>query len=172
MKKIILALIGFFLLTPEILFCQTLQVRTAAITGDTAAYASGDLVGAKLSLTDPNSVAPITRGTITGIMIQDLAAQAGDLEVVFFNADPSGTTFTNNAALDIADADLAKVIGSYPVKTDYAFADNSIIMIDPYQLPMPFVLSGTTLYAAIIARAARTQATNTDLTLKVYIESR
>lgn len=151
-----------------------LQLRTATVTGDTVAYASGDLVGGKLALTDPNANAPISSGVIRSVVVLDLAAQTGNLDVVFFSADPASTTFTNNAAFDIHDSDLPNIIATIQLQNAVSFVDNSMMQRTVgtvIALEVPFVItSGQTLYAAIVARAARTQTTNTDLTLKVYIE--
>ncbi len=174
-KNFLASLFAIALLAPQILFAQSIQVRTAAITGDTALYAAADTIGSKLSLTDPNTAAPITRGVIRNVIITDLAALTGNIDVLFFSQDPSATTFTNNAALDIADADLPNLIGSVALTDADNYADNSIMQrgTGVVSAELPFTLTaGSTLYAVAVARAGRTQATNNDLVLKVWIESR
>ena len=51
-------------------------------------------------------------GILQSACIQDLSKQDGAIDVVFFDSNPSATTFTNNVALDINDADRPKIIGS------------------------------------------------------------
>ncbi|KPL50812.1 hypothetical protein ABB55_00010 [Prosthecomicrobium hirschii] len=77
----------------------------------TSAYASGDVLGAKMQLTGALRVAAGSG------FLQDLTVAlktnglTGALDAVLFRADPSGSTFTDNAALNVVAADLDKVIG-------------------------------------------------------------
>jgi hypothetical protein len=85
------------------------------------------------------------------------------LDVVLFDSDPSATTFTDQAALDIADADLLKVIGVVSVTTWYAFADNSVGQARNLAIP---VSSAGSLYACLVSRATPTFAAATDVTIR------
>lgn len=141
-------------------------------TIDTNIYAAGDLVGGKLEL--PNAVAQAGGGGIVrSVALADQAKQSDAIDVLFFDADPSGTTFTNNAALDIADADLPKLIGFQQITSYAELSDNSIGRGEADR-PLPFVLGAgaTSLYAALVARATPTFAAATDLVLRVTIERR
>ena len=130
------------------------------VTVQAAAYATGDLVGGKLTLTSPISN---LGGMIQSVVITDLAKQSIAKDVVFFDTDPSGTTFTENSALDIDDTDLLNVIGIAPVNNWFGFSDNSIGQA--LNLAIPF--QGGTLYAAIVERGAPTYASTSDLTIRV-----
>ena len=139
----------------------------ANVNPNSTAYTSGDLIGGKLTLA---GVAPYSGA---GILIQkvalsDLAKQDAAVDVVFFNANPDGTTFTDNSALDVADADLPKVAGFLSIAAgDYCdFNDNSIA--NKSDTPVEVKLNGTSvLYAVVVARDTPTYASASDLQLMV-----
>lgn len=142
-------------------------VATAVIAPNSTAYASGDLIGGKLSLT---GLVPYKggRALISSLALSDLAKQNAAIDIVFFNADPTGTTFTNNSALDVADADLPKIAGYFSITaSDYAsFNDNSVATVKP---AISLDTNGTSVvYAAAVSRGAPTYASATDLQLKVH----
>lgn len=142
------------------------------VTVEAAAYSSGDLVGGLLTLTHPladgggTSTYP-TGGLIQSVLITDLAAQNIDKDVVFFDTNPSNTTFTENSALDIDDADLLNVIGVAAIDTWFSFSDNSCGQA--LNLAIPFILpaAATALYAAIVERGAPTYVSTSDLSIRV-----
>ncbi len=137
-------------------------------------YSTGDLVGGLLTLTHPiadgngTSTYP-TGGLIHQVLITDLAKQSVDKDVVFFDTNPSNTSFTENAALDINDTDLLNVIGVVTVETWFSFNDNSVGQA--LNLAIPFVLpaSATALYAAIVERGTANYASTSDLSIRVGI---
>lgn len=138
-------------------------------TISTGAYTAGDNVGGKMSLT-PVAMEPRT-GTIMSVTVADLAKQSAAIDILLFDSDPSATTFTDNAALDVADADLLKAIGVIRVAAnDYVgLADNSVACVKDINLP--FKLSGTdTLYATMVTSGTPTYAAATDLTLTFGIQ--
>ncbi len=134
---------------------------------DTNAYTAGDNVGGKLTLLD-SVLRHSVSGIIQGITIVDQAKQSAALDVLFFRSDPSNTTFTNNAALDVADADLLTCIGHVSIAaSDYcALADNSVAT--KMGLGLAYAAPQATIYAALIARGTPTYATATDLQLIVH----
>ncbi len=140
------------------------------LTVQAAAYASGDLVGGLIRLDNCNPDNTGRRdagGLIQSVAIADLAAQNITKDVVFFDSNPDGTTFTENAALDIADADLLKIIGVAQVSSWFSFNDNS--MGQAVNLAIPFAIAGAPLYAAIVERGAPTYASTADLHIRVGI---
>lgn len=169
MKKIIFILVAILSLGQVAFAEEIINTRTRTIsiapTVDTNAYASGDLVGPKQTLTDAGAgggLASSTGGQMTGIIhsvtITDLDNQAADFDLVIFSSNPSGTTFTDNAAFDIADADLPKVICVIQVTTNVAFADNAVVIANGNNCVFDARLSTVpgTLYAAAVIRSAGT----------------
>jgi len=138
-----------------------------------AAYAAGDVVGTKLSFTGAvrgavGGETPAFTGLVTQVTMTDLGAEGKNMELVLFCQDPSGTTFTDNGALDIADADLVKVCGSALVNSHSAFADNGFSQAQNLAIPIDLSSSGaTTLYGALVAREAVTL--DADGVLKVFV---
>jgi hypothetical protein len=144
---------------------------TVTPTIDTNIYASGDLVGTKLTLSNALR-AQTGRGRIVSVTLVDQAKQSAALDVVFFNANPSGTTFTDNAALDVADADALKYAGHVSIVAgNYAaFADNSAATVVVSGAGIQVTATdSSTLYACLVSRATPTYAAATDLQLTVGI---
>lgn len=146
------------------------EIITVPMVVQAAAYASGDVVGGKLTLEGCNPHIDGSKpagGLIQSVVITDAAKQSITKDVVFFDADPTNTTFAENGAVDIDDADLAKIIGVAQVSSWFAFNDNSVGQA--VNLAIPFVIAGLPLYAAVVERGAPTYAAVTDLTLRVGI---
>ncbi len=152
------------------------QIRMVEITPtiDTAAYATGELIGLGGVLKFPTAVpgdegqTASQSGIIQSVIITDLGKQSANLDLLFFDANPSNTTFTDQAAFDVDDADLINLIGVASVTDWKAFSDNS--MGQELNLAMPFTLdAGATLYAALVSRGAPNYVAATDLTIRVGI---
>lgn len=147
------------------------QVESLTPTIETDAYVAGDLIGTKLSFA--NAVRGVGGGSnetglLQSVIITDLAKQSANLDVVFFDTNPSNTTFTDNAAFDPHDTDLLTIIVVVAVTDWKDFNDNSIGQT--LNLAIPFDLGGdTTLYAAIVSRGTPTYASTSDLTVRVGI---
>ncbi len=123
-------------------------------------YSAGDLVGGKLTLSSKAN-----GGLIQTVIITDLAGVNINKDVVFFDTNPSNTTFTENAALAIADADLVDILGVAAVDTWFSFSNNSVGQA--LNLAIPFV--NTPLYAAIVERGTANYASTSDLSIRVGI---
>lgn len=151
---------------------DTVKTTTLTDTGtiEAAAYAAGDCIMASAeALTGTAATAPFLTGRITDIVITDLAAQAANIDVVFFNADPGAICAAINNAADIADDDLAKVVGIIPVTTHFALNDNSVSTATNVNIKYSLA-SGTALYYALIARGTPTYASVSDLVISVKVE--
>lgn len=133
------------------------------VTVDTAAYAAGDCVGGKLSTT----ASPITQ---TGVVLTNVLLASGDSEtpqfdVFVFDSDPSGSTLTDNAAFALVDADREKLIDVIEISNSVADANGRTYVRSGLSTPVPSTVS--TLYLAIVARAAITYAAATDLHMRL-----
>lgn len=142
---------------------------TPTITSGSA-YASGNLLGTKMTVNTPSAttvIPPLSnmQGVVlTAIGISDLSTQACPVHVVLFDQDPSGTTFTDRSALDIADADLLKIVAFVPLTAYTVFADNCYGYAGELSRPIPLRSGG--LYACLVAQAAATYTSTTDITIK------
>lgn len=158
----------------ELFLGKTGAVRTSISVTPTiqtaGAYTTGYCLGSKLTIASATRIAAGS-GTIQSIALADKNKQGIAVDVILFDADPSGSTFTDNAAATIVDADLLKILGVVSlVAGDYiAFADNSVAV--KRDLNIGFKLaSGSSLYAVLVTRGTPTYASVSDLVLKVAIQ--
>ncbi len=137
-----------------------------AITPDTDIYASGDLIGEKLTISNPLGGSG-GKGRLLSIVLADRAKNSAAIDLILFDANPSATTFTDNGPLTIVDADLSRICGVIPiVANDYAeFVDNTVFCL--YNINLGIALRGSTkdLYACLVSRGTPTFAATTDLQL-------
>jgi hypothetical protein len=147
-----------------------LTVKVTPVADTAGAYTSGDLIGDKLTLASAVDRSG-SSGLIQSVTLVDLAKQNADIDVVFFLGDPSSTTFTDQAALDIADADMSKIIGYAQVLNYASFNDNAVGFVG--NLVIPFVQDPSggdqTIYAALVCRGTPTYVSASDLVLTVGI---
>jgi hypothetical protein len=138
-------------------YTDIIKITGAQVGVDGATYGSGDVLGDKCPIKIEAAKSPFGTGIIHSVIIQDLSKQSGALDIVFFDSNPTATTFTDNAALDIADADLPKVIGVVSVlASDYAaFNDNSVATVKGISLPVKS-LSSNNLWIAVVSRDTKT----------------
>lgn len=161
-----------FILFPALALAEVVTTKTtvveAAPTVDTGgAYATGELIGGKLTLSNATAYT-VYSGIISNVTIIDKDKEAADLDVVFFDTDPTATTFTDQAAFDPADADLLNIICTVSVTTDVSFSDNGMSYAN--NVNCPFRTPGSnTIYAAIVSRGSPTYTSSSDLLLRVGI---
>ncbi|KKK88178.1 hypothetical protein LCGC14_2745790 [marine sediment metagenome] len=148
-----------------------LVVLTSTPTINTGAYATGDLIGSsEISLTPAvlgNGVT-VASGVIQSVVIIDEDAQEVQIDVYFFDAEPSNTTFTDNSAFAPTDADLDALIGVASVTDWKSQSTNSMGQVLNLGMPFELAVSSTTIYAVLVSRGAPTYAA-TGLTLRVAI---
>ena len=137
---------------------------TASATPD---YSAGDNLGGLLTLSD--ATPPDRRwGEIVGVSITSDVAFTGPFDVVFFNANPSGSTFTDNAAQDVVLADQGKIIGVAHCSDVTALSGCSIHQA--LNIVIPFRLAeGASLYAAIVIRGTLNLTATDEVVMRVRI---
>jgi hypothetical protein len=138
--------------------------NTPTITA--GAYTSGFSLGGLITLTGVTRLAAGS-GVINSITITDKAKANNAIDVIFFIANPTSTTFTDHAALTINAADLinAKYV-NIPTTAYTTLATNSIATVAGIGLPIKLA-AGTSLYAALVARGTTAYASTSDLQLRV-----
>lgn len=146
-------------------------VSTTPVT-DTAIYAAGDLIGGKLTFF-PTCRGPVNTGYITHVRVADKAATDVDLELVLWYSDPSATTFTDQAAFDPADADLATMLAVIPLDGDNSaqWADNGTYSVNNLMIPIRCGANvvSRTLYGALVSRGTPTYASSSDITITLGV---
>lgn len=175
--KLKLFIASLLVLIPRLLFADgnvTVITKTKTVTSTPtitsgAAYSSGNLVGGKGTLS--NSVRPgILSGMISSVTIMDKSTQNADMDVIFFNADPSGTTYTDRAAYAPTDADMQKVICRVQVRDKDTFSANGQAYAQNVNCPFNLASnSANILYYVFVVRGTPTYTSTTDLTLSVGI---
>jgi hypothetical protein len=130
------------------------------------AYSAGDIMGALMTFTVARANdEPVI---ITGAQVSCKADVKPALTLVLFNADPSSTTKTDNAAWSLNAADAFKVIGSIPfgsVWTDHGTpntirADNLGIVAKP-------VSGGQAIYGILIDATGVTLTSTSDIQVRL-----
>lgn len=170
MKRLIVLIA---LVIPGLAVAQTSVGATkfvsATPTVDTNAYATGELIGGKLTFAGAVR-GNVGTGYVIGVTIKDLSAQASDLDLVLFSSDPTATTFTDQAAFDIADADVSKVLGviNFGSSARFAFADNGVKHVGSIVIPIR-AASSSTIYGALVSRGTPTFAAATDVTVTLAV---
>jgi len=143
------------------------KVVEAAPTIDTSAYSTGDLIGAELALLGAVR-SGVSSGVIDSIEIVDADRETVDIDVVFFDANPAAFG-ADNAAFDPTDADLLNIVCVVSVTTHVDFNDNGVSIARGVNCPFKLAQGQTTLYAALVSRAAVTYTAATDLLLRVGV---
>jgi hypothetical protein len=147
---------------------QTGKVVSAAPVVTAGAYSANDAVGGLMTFADA-----VRRdggsGIIRSLTLTDLTVTANLLRLWLFDAQPAA--IADNAAFDLADADLVKVVGVIPIiATDYFVAtDNQAACIRNVGLEFSIPV-GTTLYGQLMCTETPTYVSTADLTLTMGIE--
>lgn len=155
---------------------QVPQVFKIAVTPtiDAGAYASGDNIGALMTVTSTRLSEVAGEGRIpylTSITVSDKSTQASPMDVEIYLSVPAGGG-DNNAAYDPDDADQDLVAPGSPVSISnwVTNSDNSkgrsISLANPC-LPV----DGDNIYARAIARGTPTYASTTDLTFTFWFRA-
>lgn len=127
---------------------ESIALTASPVTSNTT-YAAKDCIGGKLTF---NTAGRLRRGVINAVTIACDDDNSLQMDLVLFDSDPSGTTFTDDAALDIADADLDKICGVIELNSWYSFNDNSVG--HKSALGIPYNADDDVIYGALVARAA------------------
>lgn len=141
---------------------------TDTTTVDTAIYAGGDLVGGI------RTIANWAKATGGGAKLRSVSVWCEDGELaqaslLFFNATPSGGTYTDNLAPVWAAGDFAKFLGKIDIVTaDYATIGGDGIATKACEIPLP--VAATSLFCVVIATATPTFTAGTDVNITLIAE--
>lgn len=141
---------------------------TAAPTVTASAYAAGNCVGGLVTLANATATAGYS-AVLRRVGVTFLALNQPSLDVILFNANPTGTTFTDKSAIAVVAADLTKICGIFNI-SDYTLAAAATMSAGQAVVALPFVLAATTLYAAFVARTAFTPTGTADFGVQFLIQ--
>ena len=135
-------------------------------TQTNGAYSANDTIGGVLTVAGAVRQAGAP-GIILQVGLHSKSVQTGNLDVIFFKANPSNSTVADNGALAIDDADGSKLIGV--VHLD----DVTSLGLGSYHQAvtnLPFIpTSGVDIYAVLVDRTGMTLTSTSDMTLIVRI---
>lgn len=148
--------------------CAITTISQTPTVSTTPAYTAGDAVGGKLTFANATRVSAYS-GRVKSVIVTDQNKQNSVIDLVLFNADPSGTTFTDNAILDIADADMVKIIARVPLVDWVNLNDNAFCAVNNLSLDFNLA-SGSALYGCLVTRGTPTFAATSDIIVTLVIE--
>jgi len=141
--------------------------NTPTITANV--YANGQAIGGLITWTN---AALVSGGsfTVASVTITDKTLQKAPIDVIFFNANPAATTFTDRVALVMNTADLVRIRGFVSVLGTSYTAFTLVAAATVAGVGLPIILSSTsTLYACLVCRGTPTYASTSDLTVTVQL---
>lgn len=146
---------------------DNISVSGATLAVNATQYADHDLVGGLLSLSSPFT--ENAGFSIVSATIQDLDADNFcPFVILIFEEYPSGTTFTNNSALDLADADVPKVKHKIKIAaSDYDAIYNTCAVAEVSGFALSVVPRGkdNKFYVAIMCDGSTPSWTASDVSL-------
>lgn len=137
-------------------------------TVQAAAYASGNVIGGLLTLNGASRNAAFG-GLIQSATAAFVSGVTPALDLVLFNANPSGSTITDKTALAVATADVGKVVGVVHLTDTTLLGASAPSVVQGLAQAMPYMTVGTALYACVVARGAATLTSTSDMTLTVNL---
>ena len=143
-----------------------ITLSTTVTTTNGTAYASGDNVGGLIKFKGADIFFDRV-GYIQSAVITDLGKQNVEADLVIFREKPNLTTFTNDAAMDIDDGDITKIIGIITFDTWKAFNDNSASTVA--QLAVPINIEDSQIYATLVTRGAPTYTSTSDISVRINL---
>ncbi len=140
---------------------------TVAPTVTAGAYSAGDIMGALLTFSNVARAAD-EEIVITGVQVACKAAVAPALTLVLFNADPSSTTKTDNAAYSLNAADVFKVIAAIPLAPYiYDHGTPNTWNVDGLGIVASPVSAGRDIYGLLIDATGVTLTSTSDIQVRV-----
>lgn len=141
------------------------SVSNVAVTVTAAsAYVAGNAVGGLITLSNINRASGLSV-FIQSVVVASKSVQTAQLDLVFFNANPTGSACTDKTAFSVATADAAKLVGAAHVSDWTASALGSVGQMQ--QPPIGITPAGTAAYACLVTRGTPTFTATSDLTLIV-----
>lgn len=153
----------------------THRILTLTPTVSTAAYTAKDNMGGKLSFLgagNPDGVAAggVVRSAVLGD--QAVTAQVNTIRLFLFDSDPTASTLTDAAAMDIDDADIPKVCGviafTVALYGDQG-VDNTVGGFGDLYIPYDLG-TGSTLFGALQVVGAEDLVATDDITIRLGVQ--
>lgn len=132
------------------------------------AYSTGDVVGGLMTFTSMTDAS--SSGVVQSARVNTKTLVTAGLKMYLFHTNPTGSTFTDNAAPSIAAADYNKVfeVVSLP-SPDNGLGTHTIWTANGIGRSFVLPSSGTTIYGVNIATTGFTLGTTTDLEASISV---
>jgi hypothetical protein len=128
------------------------------------AYTAGDIVGGLLTFRVADGAPSVVM--VTGVFVGIKAAVTSTLTLLLFDADPTATTKTDNAALALHADDLAKVIKGIPVATLFDMGTPNGYSVDAINV-IARPADGVNLYGLLIDGTGFTLVSTSDIIVRL-----
>lgn len=153
---------------------KQMKIIRPTITVDTVAYVNGDDVGGIITLT--GALAYNRPTTLVSVTLAEDGGQSPALSLFFFRATPAGGTYTDNAAIAFAAADLANFLTVVRVAAADWYVPSGSGKAFVAKTNIQVACDGTTtsdnLFMLIVADGAYDAVAANDLTMAIGFESR
>lgn len=129
------------------------HIVSVSPTVTAGAYSAGDVFGTKMTITDAANVTG-RGGILCEVSMFDEGANGlvDTIDVFIFDDDPSGSTFTDNAALAIVDADGPKIVAAVQLDQSFDTGDGIYLAKTGLNIPYRCVDGSRDLYAVAVHR--------------------
>lgn len=135
----------------------------SALASVAGAYAAGQTMGGVITLAGAARAVGLGSGIVYGATIVDNNRNTGAVELLFFNSNPTNSTFTDKAEAVVSVNDAAKLVGSSIISAFSTFGaaagctvGNGVNFNHIYQLGKTGQNVNTSLFVVPVARAALT----------------
>lgn len=134
-------------------------------TSSSPAYSAGDVLGGLLTFTNFARISGLA-AYLQNLTVVSAGGQTAPMYLFFFNANPSASTFTDNAAISVNSADIGKIVG-YAVVNTWLSAGTATVGFVSNLAQNITLASGTSLYAVAVTQGQPTLASTSDLTFRI-----
>lgn len=139
----------------------TVSIVTNALTVTAGAYAANDSLGGLQTLSSVGT----NGGYLQSVSITSTSGVTSEIDLFIFNANPSASTCTNDAAFALAAADVGKLLPGSPIAVTSSFAAGTPTVRVAQNLAIPF--AATTLYVCYVTRGTPTFSATTDTSVQL-----
>lgn len=154
-----------------------IKVQVAQTVTASSAYTSGNAIGGLMTIAGAARVsgslgAAGTGGILSAMVMNSKSLQTTQVDVVFFDANPTGSTCTDKTAFSLATADFDKVVGYLTIPGTAANGAGWVAgtvgsLGIPTYYPITYDLaSATSIYACAVTRGTPTWTATTDVSFK------
>ncbi len=133
-------------------------------TTSTSSYTAGDCVGSKMTFPNFSRLNGGT-GLLQMASVNCKTVQSFNADLVVFHADPTNSTFTDNAAVSVHANDFDKVSAVIPFASASWTNLGTVSFAEATALAMPYQANtgANTLYAVLVTRSAMTLGSTSDI---------